>query len=404
MFAGWLLEWDTEGLGAHRRGLSILLLAIHSLSSGAVLNVVLALHDTAPRHEDEVLLVEGWDKVFPLGNLDDVGVEEVLGLGVHVLLDGVESGGDGGLEVVEGDGELLTVVTAGGNDLLLLGIGWAKLETEWDTLELPVVELVAWGVRLTEIGLDAEARLLKAFGDGVNLVEEGFTLVLGNLVVETAWDNDDLEVGDAWWEDETLVVTVNHDHDTNDTGGETPRVLPDKERILLLTLLGSWVLDSDVEHLGEVLTQAMGSGALDTTSSGWNVTLDGGGEKTSGELFLLSLLSLDGWDGEELRVNVRVVLENLHDFVLGILSVQVSGVTLLPQELSGTEEWLWVLELPSDDRVPLVESERQVSVRADPLGVVWVHDGLGGWTDSDWLIEVLVTTASVSKTQIATHL
>lgn len=34
------------------------------------------------------------------------------------------------------------------------------------------------------------------------------------------------------------------------------------------------------------------------------------------------------------------------------------------------EERTRVLELPSNDRVPLVESERKVSVTLDPLGVV----------------------------------
>jgi hypothetical protein len=52
----------------------------------------------------------------------------------------------------------------------------------------------------------------------------------------------------------------------------------------------------------------------------------------------------------------------------------MSGVTLLPQELSCPKERLRMLELPPDYRVPLVELERQVTVTSDPFGVVRVHN------------------------------
>lgn len=52
------------------------------------------------------------------------------------------------------------------------------------------------------------------------------------------------------------------------------------------------------------------------------------------------------------------------------------------------------------DRVPLVQAEGEVSVRSNPLGVVGVHDGLGGRADSDGDFEVLVTTAqNISQEQ-----
>ena len=46
----------------------------------------------------------------------------------------------------------------------------------------------------------------------------------------------------------------------------------------------------------------------------------------------------------------------------------------LPQELAAADEGRGVLELPAHHVGPLVQSQRQVAVAADPLGVVGVHD------------------------------
>lgn len=59
----------------------------------------------------------------------------------------------------------------------------------------------------------------------------------------------------------------------------------------------------------------------------------------------------------------------------------------------GTEARTGVLELPSDDRVPLVQLEGQISVRTNPLGVVGVHHRLGRGTNRDRLLEVRLTSA-----------
>ena len=40
-------------------------------------------------------------------------------------------------------------------------------------------------------------------------------------------DNDSLNGSNARRKDQTLVVTVDHDHHTNGTSGQTPTVLPD---------------------------------------------------------------------------------------------------------------------------------------------------------------------------------
>ena len=114
-------------------------------------------------------------------------------------------------------------------------------------------------------------------------------------------------------DNKTLIVSVDHSHDANDAGGKTPGVLPDEEFLgfFWVAFFPRWVLDNNVEHLGEVLAKAVGCCALNSTPGGRDVPLTGGGEESSGELLLISLTAFDGWDGEELGVNACVPFENL---------------------------------------------------------------------------------------------
>jgi hypothetical protein len=75
-------------------------------------------------------------------------------------------------------------------------------------------------------------------------------------------------------------------------------------------------------------------------------------------------------------------------------------VAFLPKEFTGTEERLRVLEFPTDNVAPLVQTEGQVTVGLDPLGVGGVHDGFGGGTDSDGFGQVGLTTVSKRKKTI----
>lgn len=110
--------------------------------------------------------------------------------------------------------------------------------------------------------------------------------------------------------------------------------------------------------------------ALDTTSRGRNESLNGRSIQSTRELFFFGLDTRDDGDCEELFVNPAVEIEDVSDFLIGFGAGEVRGVALLPEELACAEERLGVLELPTDDGVPLVEFEGKVAVRLDPFCVV----------------------------------
>lgn len=159
---------------------------------------------------------------------------------------------------------------------------------------------------------------------------------------------------------------MDHDHHTQRTGGKTPRVLVRIQSTLRLV----WRLDGNVKHLGEVLTQMVRSGSLDTSAGGRDETLYSGGVITTGELFLFRLFTGDDGHSEDIFIDLSVEIENVENFLVSIGLVEEGGVAFLPEKFSGTKERLGVLEFPSDDRVPLVKLEGEISVRVDPFGIV----------------------------------
>jgi hypothetical protein len=68
-----------------------------------------------------------------------------------------------------------------------------------------------------------------------------------------------------------------------------------------------------------------------------------------------------------LLVDTSIELENLQNFLPSQFFSQVCGMSLLPQEFSCSQERSCLLGLPPNDTVPLVESERKISVTSNPL-------------------------------------
>lgn len=103
-------------------------------------------------------------------------------------------------------------------------------------------------------------------------------------------------------------------------------------------LLG--VLNLDVEHLGEVLAETVGSTALNGTAGGRDEALDGGGVETTGEFLLFRLDTGDDGNSKKILVHPAVEVENVAHFLVGLGSVQVGSVAFLPQEFSRSQERL----------------------------------------------------------------
>ena len=339
-----LLKRNTQALSTHSRGLLVLSNAVTKRCLCTLgLDLVLALVAFAMGNKTDVLAVECGDEVIPVRDLDTAVAVRLVGLGEHVGLNLLKQHGDLLGDVVDVDSAtcvvLVVYVTARGRNNTLLGILGTELDTKRNTLELPVVELPSGGVALTVVGLDADTSLDQAVVNALDLAVQLFLSLRSHLGVDANGDEDDLDLGDAGRNNHTTVVTVGQDHDTDGASSETPRVLPYVNVLGLAALLGVGVLYGNVEHLGEVLSKHVRCGGLDTTSGGGDETLDCCCVISSGKLLVDCLGTLDDRNRQQVLVDLGVPLKDLQDLFISLLLGQVGCVTLLPQELTRSNEW-----------------------------------------------------------------
>jgi hypothetical protein len=86
---------------------------------------------------------------------------------------------------------------------------------------------------------------------------------------------------------------------------------------------------------------------LNTTTSSGDEPLDGGSIVSSSKFLLSRLLSRDDRDSEQIRVDPAVEVEDGEDLLIGFGLLEECSVSFLPEEFTGTKEWLCVCELHS---------------------------------------------------------
>ena len=97
--------------------------------------------------------------------------------------------------------------------------------------------------------------------------------------------------------------------------------------------------------------------------------LDRIGRRGARKFLLLRLLALDHRNRQHLLAEIGVDIQHLHRPLLRFLSRGMSGVTLLPQELTAAQERSRLL-LPAHDRTPLVTYLRQITVRLHHILII----------------------------------
>ena len=194
----------------------------------------------------------------------------------------------------------------------------------------PVVKLVTRSVAVSEIGLCSDADVDQGFGKFVTRVVDLVSVCITRLGRDAAWNDDNLDGSNAGRENQSLVITVYHDHDSDGTRRKTPRVLPCINFALTGGIVG--ILDDDIEHFwfGEVLTKTVRGASLDTATTSWNEALYSGGIKRASELFLLGLDALDHRNSKQFLVDASVEFKDIKNLLVGFRLGQVSRMTFLP--------------------------------------------------------------------------
>lgn len=86
---------------------------------------------------------------------------------------------------------------------------------DWVYLLFPVVELPARGVPITQICLGADIGSAEALSELLTFIIDSLAFLVGRLGSDTTRHDDDLDTSYLWWKDESLVIAVDHDHNTD---------------------------------------------------------------------------------------------------------------------------------------------------------------------------------------------
>ena len=295
----------------------------------------------------------------------------------HIRLDRLQQRWHVLVERADRDGRLPLLVPPRRRNHVVGAVLGPELQAQRHAFEFPVVEFPAGGI-IPVVDQRADVAGFEHGEESLRLFQEALAVLGRGLCGEADGHDDDLEFGGARREDEALVVAVHEDHDADGASRKAPAVLPDVDGRFLLTFFRAGVLDGDVEHLAEVLSQAVGCAGLDATACGRDEAFDGGGVVCAREFLVVGLDALDDGDGQEVFIYGGVVVEDLSYFFAGAFFRQMRCVAFLPEKFAGAQKWHGVFEFPPDDVIPLVQPEREVTMGADFLGVMRVHGCLRG--------------------------
>ena len=117
--------------------------------------------------------------------------------------------------------------------------------------------------------------------------------------------------------------------------------------------------------------------------------LDTVGVEGAAETFVRRFHTHDDGDSHVFLRKIGINMDHFVGFFQSFLACGVSGVTLLPQELSSTEEEAGA-HLPTNHISPLVAEDGQVAVRLNPIFVGIPNDGLGSRAHDELLLQFCI--------------
>lgn len=178
-------------------------------------------------------------------------------------------------------------------------------------LLLPIIELPARGVPITQICLGADICGAEALSEFLALVINPFAFLVGSLRGDTTRHDDGLNTSYPWRKNESLVIAVDHDHNTNSPGRQTPGILPDIDLAFPDRVVR--VLYKDIKHvrIGEVGSKTMRGAALNTTTRGGYEPFDSGSVEATSKFLLFGLDTRDDRNRKQLLVYTAVEVKDL---------------------------------------------------------------------------------------------
>ncbi len=255
-----------------------------------------------------------------------------------------------GLALAPGD------VAPGEHHLPVRHVARPDLDAQRDAAHLPIVELPPGGEPLADVQLDTD----RVFQPGVKVTRR-LQHRRALLVLAPDRHDDHLDRREARRQHEALVIAVRHHDRADHARAQSPGCRPHE---LLRVVL---VEEFDVERAREVLPQEVAGAGLQRLAI-LHHRLDRVAGDGPGELLALALATGEHGDRGLVHRKIRVDAEHPQRLFHRLVARRVRGVAFLPEELRRAQEQARP-HLPAHHVGPLVDEQRQVAVRLNPLGI-----------------------------------
>ncbi len=142
---------------------------------------------------------------------------------------------------------------------------------------------------------------------------------------------------------------MHHDNNTNTSGSEPPGCL-----ICIFHFL-FFIQILDIKHFCKVLSQLMTCTSLNCSSIFSNKSFASGSEICTTKFFKLTFYSLDYRNAKNISINFLINIQNFENKFRTFFFGLMGSMTFLPKKLSGSDEWSWMFEFPSNYIGPLID-------------------------------------------------
>ena len=297
---------------------------------------------------------------------------------IEPLLDGIQQLGDAGIQFVEGNGNLLTVVAPDCHAGIVLNITRTDLKAKRNTFHFILCTFPSQAVvRKISFSADTQRRyFLKKF----------FCFRCDTGFMGSNRNDDHLDRGDFGRENQSVIVPMGHNNRTDHACSRAPGSL---ERILEGVVTSR---KGDIICTGEFIAEVMRCGTLKSFVV-FHQALYRVGCFCTGKFFLLGFSAADYRNGQHFFKEVGIAIELLLSFSFCFLGGFMDGVTFLPPEFTGTKERSRSF-LPADDRAPLIVQHWEFAVGMQDLRPVITEHSLRSRTESKSLFKLFAAAHS----------
>ena len=183
---------------------------------------------------------------------------------------------------------------------------------------------------------------------------------------------------------QALIIAMSHDDGAHHACAHAPGSCPAK----FLSVFRRQVLH--IKSASKILPEVMAGAGLQSAPIPHH-RFDRIGMDGTSKPFFFALQATEHRDGGIFLSQIFVDLQHLPGFRFRFLACSVRGMAFLPQEFTGPQESPWP-QFPAHHIGPLIDQQRQVAIRLNPIGKGLADDRFRSWSNHIGFFQFLTSS------------